>query len=95
MDRAWVPILRQRLLKLYRRGRHLASDTDHSTRVLVVLNGEGEVTRVQMISESGTSDLDEAAIAAFNEAGPFPNPPKGIINSNGEVEIPWEFILKT
>lgn len=95
LDRAWVPILRQRLLKLYRKGRHLASDTDHSTRVLVVLNGEGEVTKVQVITESGTSDLDEAAVGAFNEAGPFPNPPRGIMNPNGEVEIPWEFILKT
>jgi TonB family protein len=95
LDRAWVPILRQRLLKLYRKGRHLASDTDHSTRVLVVLNSEGEVTHVKVINESGTSDLDDAAVSAFNEAGPFPNPPRGIINPNGEVEIPWEFILKT
>jgi protein TonB len=95
LDRAWVPILKQRLLKFYRKGRHLASDTDHSTRVLVVLNSEGEVVRVQVINESGTADLDEAAVSAFNEAGPFPNPPRGIVNPNGEVEIPWEFILKT
>ncbi len=95
LDRAWVPLLKERLLKLYRRGRQLASDTDHSTRVLVVLNPEGEVTRVQILTESGTADLDEAAVAAFNDAGPFPNPPRGIINSNHEVEIPWEFILKT
>lgn len=95
LDRAWVPILRKQLVKYHYSGRSLASNTDHSTRLIVVLNQKGEVTRVQITSESGTRDLDEAAIRAFNEAGPFPNPPKGMIDQNGEIEIPWEFILRT
>lgn len=95
LDRAWVPILRERLMKYHYAGRSLASNTDHSTRVLVVLNRRGEITRVQILSESGTQDLDEAAVKAFNEAGPFPNPPKGIIDKNNEIQIPWEFILRT
>lgn len=95
LDRAWVPILRQRLIKYHYSGRKLASNTDHSTRVLVVLNRLGEITRVQVLSESGTRDLDDAAVKAFNDAGPFPNPPQGIVDKNGEIEIPWEFILRT
>lgn len=95
LDRAWVPILREKLVRFYHAGRQLASDMDHSTRVLVVLNNRGEIVRVQVLSESGTQDLDEAAISAFNRAGPFPNPPKGIVDTNGEIQIPWEFILKT
>jgi TonB family protein len=95
LDRAWIPILRSRISKLYRAGRHLASEMEHTTRVLVTLNGTGEITRVRVVAESGTRDLDDAAVNAFNAAGPFPNPPKGIVDKNGEIEIPWEFILRT
>lgn len=95
LDRAWVPILRQKLITYYRTGRHLASDMDHTTRVIVVLNEKGEIVRVEMISESGAKPLDDAAVAAFNKAGPFPNPPKGIVDRNREVKIPWDFVLKT
>lgn len=95
LDRAWVPILRERLVKMYRVGRQLASDMDHITQVMVVLNPQGEIVRVQVMSESGTRDLDDAAVRAFNQAGPFPNPPKGIVDPNGEIQIPWQFILKT
>lgn len=95
LDRAWIPILREKLVVYYSSGRRLASDMSHTTKIMVVLNGNGEITRVQMVSESGTRDLDEAAIAAFNSAGPFPNPPSGMIDLNGEVKIPWDFILKT
>lgn len=95
LDRAWVPILKNQLAKYYRTGRHLASDMDHTTRVMVVLNKGGEIIRVKILYESGTRDLDEAAVKAFNHAGPFPNPPKGIVDSNGEIQIPWEFILRT
>lgn len=95
LDRAWVPILREKVAKFYNTGRHLASEMDHSTKVVVTLNPSGEITGVKVVSESGTRDLDDAAVAAFNQAGPFPNPPHGIIGSNGVIEIPWEFILRT
>lgn len=95
LDRAWLPILKTSLVKFYRGGRHLASDMDHTTRVVVVLNSLGEIVRVQMVGESGTRDLDEAAVKAFNQAGPFPNPPRGMIGPTGEIQVPWEFILRT
>jgi protein TonB len=95
LDRAWVPILREKLVKYYNTGRHLASEMDHTTKILVVLSDKGEITAVRVVSESGTRDLDDAAVAAFNEAGPFPNPPHGIVNGDGRIEIPWEFILRT
>ncbi|MGK5087221.1 energy transducer TonB [Bdellovibrionota bacterium FG-2] len=95
LDLAWVPILREKLVKLYHSGRQLASDMDHVTRVRVVLNNHGEIVKVQILGESGNHDLDEAATRAFRQAGPFPNPPKGIIDQKGEIEIPWEFILRT
>jgi TonB family protein len=95
LDRAWVPILRANVAAYYRRGRTLASDDEHTTKVMVVLDGEGRITKVEITSESGTADLDDAAVKAFNLAGPFPNPPRGIVDNNGEIKIPWEFILRT
>lgn len=95
LDLAWNRSLREQLTRLYRKGRKLASETDHLTRTLVTLNAAGEVTRVQVIEESGSRDLDQAAIEAFRRAGPFPNPPQGILDARGEIQIRWDFILKT
>lgn len=95
LDRAWVPILRSQVNALYRRGRTLASESDYETKVLVYMNQGGEIIKIQVLNESGAQDLDDAAIKAFNMAGPFPNPPHGIVDRNGEIKIPWEFILKT
>lgn len=95
LDRAWVPILREKVMGMYRRGRMLASDREHTTRIMVHLNAQGEITRVELRDESGTQELDDAAIKAFNQAGPFPNPPRGMVDRSGEIRIPWDFILRT
>ncbi|MEK7690222.1 MAG: TonB family protein, partial [Bdellovibrionota bacterium] len=95
LDTAWQPLLRNHITKLYKRGRQLASEVDHKTQLLVVLNKKGEIEKVQMIEESGVSDLDQAAVEAFNQAGPFPNPPRGLVDGGGHVEIGCYFVLKT
>jgi TonB family protein len=95
LDLAWGPVLREKLYKVYRSGRQLASDMDHTTKLMVTLNNQGEIVRVRIMEESGTQDLDDAAIKAFNQAGPFPNPPHGIVNAAGVVDIRWDFVLRT
>jgi TonB family protein len=95
LDRAWNANLKENLTKLQYRGRTLASQMDHLTRLLVTLDSAGQVVAVQVLEESGTRDLDDAAIRAFKKAGPFPNPPNGLLDQAGRVVIRWEFILKT
>lgn len=95
LDRAWRPILRDQLEKLFRHGRLPASDREHTTRIMVTLDTGGAIVRVQVLEESGTHDLDDAAIRAFNRAGPFPNPPMGLLQETGRVDIRWDFILRT
>ncbi len=95
LDRAWEKSLRDKLTKYFYRGRSLASEMDYTTKLLVTLSNDGQVVRVQMLGASGAKDLDEAAIRAFNEAGPFPNPPKGLIDTTGKVLVRWDFVLKT
>lgn len=94
LDRAWEKSLRAQLEKYFYRGRQLASDVDYTTQLLVSLDDQGRVIRVQIIGASGTRDLDEAAVKAFNEAGPFPNPPTGLVK-NGQVHVRWDFVLRT
>lgn len=95
LDRAWEKSLKERLAKYFHRGRQLASETDYMTQLLVSLDDSGRITKVQIIGESGTTDLDEAATKAFNDAGPFPNPPSGLVDNAGEILVRWDFVLKT
>jgi TonB family protein len=95
LDRSWEPILREELIRHYKQGRRLASDQDHVTQVAVVLGRDGNVVQIEVLGESGTRLLDEAAVRAFNRAGPFPNPPSALLDGQGRVRIRWEFILKT
>jgi protein TonB len=94
LELEWTRLLKTELIRFYRSGRHLASDAEYSTRLLVILNGRGEITRIKVVEMSGTQELDSVAVQAFNKAGPFPNPPKGLIR-NGEVEVPWELKLRS
>lgn len=95
LDQAWQPLLRERILAIYRKGRRLSSDADYTTRTMVTLNNHGDIVRVRVLEQSGAHDLDDVAIDALNRAGPYPNPPQGLVDTSGTVEIRWDFILKT
>lgn len=94
LELEWTRLLRAELLRFYRGGRRLAAETEYSTRLVVTLNDRGEITRIKILDMSGTQELDNVAVQAFNKAGPFPNPPKGLVR-NGEIEVPWELKLRS
>lgn len=94
LETQWTRLLREVLLKFYRGGRQLANDTEYTTRLMVILNDRGEITKIKVLGMSGTQELDDVAVEAFNKAGPFPNPPKGLVK-NGIVEVPWEMKLRS
>jgi TonB family protein len=95
LDQAWQPLLREQIQRIYKNGRHLASSADYVTKTLVSLDARGNIVKVQILEESGTTDLDQVAVDALNKAGPYPNPPKGLMDGEGKVQIRWDFILKT
>ncbi len=95
LNQAWRPLLRDHIIKFYRQGRTIAGNKDHITRILVTLDNKGEIVHVHVLEKSGTRLLDHAAVKAFNQAGPFPNPPAGLVDANGQIEIRWDFILKS
>lgn len=90
----WEPGIRERVRMIYRTGRTLASAKDIVTQVLVVLNNQGELLRIEVINASGNQSLDDAAIDAFKQSAPFPNPPSGMIEADGTIKIRWDFILE-
>lgn len=95
LSQHWEPKVRDKLTKMFRQGRTIASNQDRTTKLLIILNPEGVLVKVQLVSDSGVKDLDEAAVESFRSAAPFPNPPKGIIDPDGTVKIRWDFILES
>lgn len=91
----WEGNVRMKLSQMFKQGRYLASATDRVTKLVVILDKKGNLVKVQMLKDSGVTDLDDAAIEAFQSAAPFPNPPQGIIESDGTVKIRWDFVLET
>ena len=94
LNQYWGPKVKEKLIALYRSGRQIASSSDKITRCLVTLDKEGKLVKVQIIGISGVRELDEAAVEAFKAAAPFPNPPTGMVEDDGNIKIRWDFILE-
>ncbi len=64
------------------------------TSLIIKMNEAGEIVKIQLKSTSGIKELDQVAIDSFNQAGPFPNPPKGMMK-NGLATIQWGFAVES
>ena len=95
LEVAWTSKLRNTLDSYGIGGRQLANNNNYVTGLIVVLDRAGRVTGVQVLQRSGAKDLDQAAIDAFNQAGPFPDPPSSLVDEKGEIHIRWDFILQS
>ncbi len=95
LNQWWQPKVREKVTKMMRQGRSIASDTSKETRLMIVLNEKGTLIKIQVLNPSGVRDLDDAAVEAFRSAAPFPNPPKGIVDGDGTVKIPWNFVIES
>lgn len=95
LNQWWGPKVREKVTKMVSQGRKVATAENKVTRLIIILNDVGTLVKVQVLAESGVRDLDDAAIEAFRSAAPFPNPPKGIIESDGTVHIRWDFVVES
>lgn len=89
----WGRSIQEKAETMAKEGRSLASD-QHITALRIVMNDLGEIVEVVILGSSGVRELDDAAIESFNAAGPFPNPPKGLI-VDGRVTIEWGFVVNS
>jgi TonB family protein len=94
LEQFWGSNLRSEAEKLYKEGRRIPANQNHVTAVLITLNDRGEIVNVRVKATSGIRELDEAAIDSFNQAGPFPNPPKKMLKS-GRATIRWDFVVNS
>ncbi len=94
LNQYWGAKVREKLTHLYQQGRTIASSEDKVTKLLITLDKQGKLVKAQVIGDSGVHDLDEAAVEAFRAAAPFPNPPPGIVDPDGDIKIRWDFILE-
>ncbi len=88
----WKPQVEHQVERIWRKGRSITSD-ELTTKVLVTLNEKGRLTKISKLSGSGFTEIDEAAIEAFQKAAPFPNPPQAMVEEDGFVRIRWDFVL--
>jgi len=72
----------------------MPANENYITSLRITIDHRGEITRVKVLGRSGIRELDEAAVESFNKAGPFPNPPKGLLK-NGSADIEWGFVVKS
>ncbi len=94
LQQYWEPKIKAKVMRMFQQGRQLASEQDRITRLRITLNEKGVLVGVAVVNNSGVQELDDAAIEAFRAAAPFPNPPKGIVESDGTIKIDWSFILE-
>ncbi len=68
---------------------------DRYTVLSVVLDQKGGLKTVAVDKSSGVDFLDSEAVAAFRRSQPFPNPPPGLQNADGEIRFGFGFYLET
>ncbi|MEZ4270626.1 MAG: TonB family protein, partial [Myxococcota bacterium] len=80
----------------YRRRDPSGNIYGHRSRITVLnvtLKPDGSLQGVDIKRSSGVDFLDQEAMSAFHRAGPFPNPPKGLVDANGLIIFPFGFHL--
>jgi len=92
LEQHWGSLLQEKAKVLYKKRRRIASDAK-ITSLKVTIDSKGNIIGVILKSTSGIQELDDAAIESFNKAGPFPNPPKGML-VDGKAIIEWGFVVK-
>lgn len=93
LEQHWGRNLKEKARAIYTSGRRIPASENRVTSLRIILDDMGNVVDVLVKSTSGVKELDDAAIESFNQAGPFPNPPKGMMK-NGRAMIEWGFVVK-
>ncbi|MBL6988587.1 MAG: energy transducer TonB [Bacteriovoracaceae bacterium] len=94
LEQFWGVTLKNKVKKMLRGGRRPAFAEDKITSLLIQLDTHGNILEVAVKHTSGIKELDDAAVESFKKAGPFPNPPKGLIK-NGNAVLRWSFVVKS
>jgi TonB family protein len=64
------------------------------TEVRVALTANGRLAKIVVTSPSGVTELDDEAVRAFQEAAPFPNPPRELASDDGLITFAFSFYFE-
>jgi TonB family protein len=73
---------------------HVYGFKDRITVLRIHLDPEGKLVAWQVLQSSGVDFLDDEAISAFRKAGPFPNPPKDLVDTDGQIHFNFGFAFE-
>ncbi|MCR9203827.1 MAG: energy transducer TonB [Halobacteriovoraceae bacterium] len=93
LEQYWGNTIQKKALALWKSGRRLPASKNRITSLEIIIDNKGNIVKINVQGSSGVKELDEAAIESFNRAGPFPNPPSGMMK-NGIAKIKWGFVVK-
>lgn len=94
LEQHWGSTIRDRARRLYKKGGRIPASDSLITSLTIVLSDKGQIIDIKIEGTSGIRELDQAAVESFNKAGPFPNPPKGLL-VDGRAVIQWGFVVKS
>jgi TonB family protein len=80
LEQVWNP---QRIMRHVNR----AFRNEYRTVLKIVLNRDGSVASVRIISSSSIPQLDDEAVEAVKKAAPYVNPPKELVEADGRITI--------
>lgn len=94
LEQFWGRSLHAKAEEMIRAGRRVPASEELITALVITLDHKGDIIDIHIKGSSGVRELDDAAIESFNEAGPFPNPPKDLV-VNGKVTLEWGFVVQS
>jgi len=92
LEQFWGRSLYEKAEQLAKDGRRVPASENLITALRITLDEKGNIVAIDILGSSGVKELDDAAIESFNEAGPFPNPPRDLI-VDGRVTLEWGFVV--
>lgn len=66
---------------------------DRATLLHIQLDRAGRIEDIRVEQSSGVDFLDSVAVQAFRMAEPFPNPPAGIADADGNIRFNFQFVV--
>jgi TonB family protein len=67
---------------------------DRVTVLRIHLQPDGKLAAWTLLQSSGVDFLDDEAIDAFRKAAPFPNPPRDLVETDGQIHFNFAFIFE-
>lgn len=94
LEQFWGRSLYEKAEQMAQDGRRVPASSELITALQITMDAEGNIIGINILGSSGIKELDDAAVESFNEAGPFPNPPRDLI-VDGKVTIEWGFVVQS